>query len=95
MQARHCFIICWIASSASCMRPNIFRLPFGLTASITHTGHGNFEKLRVRGQEGGWNIVFEQQPANSPDFNKLDLSFFYSLQQAATKLRGASISLED
>ena len=27
-----------------------------------HTGHGNFEKLRARGQEGGWNIVFEQQP---------------------------------
>ena len=41
-----------------------------------HTGHGNFEKLRARGQEGGWNIVFEQQPANSPDLNKLDLSFF-------------------
>ena len=59
------------------------------------TGHGNFEKLRARGQEGGWNIVCEQQPANSPDLNKLDLSFFYSLQQAATKLKGASKSLED
>ena len=33
--------------------------------------------------------------SNSPDLNKLDLSFFYSLQQAATKLKGASKSLED
>ena len=39
--------------------------------------------------------MFEQQPANSPDLNKLDLFFFCSLQQAATKLKGASKSLED
>ena len=39
--------------------------------------------------------MFEQQPANSPDSNKLDLSFFYSLQQAATRLKGASKPLED
>ena len=64
-----------------------------LDGATPHTGYGNFEKLRARGQEGGWDIVFEQQPANSPDLNKLDLSFFYSLQQAATKLKGASKSL--
>ena len=66
-----------------------------LDSATPHTGHGNFEKLRARGQEGGWKIVFEQQPASSLDLNKLDLSFFYSLQQAATKLKGASKSLKD
>ena len=45
------------------------------------------------GQEGGWNIVFEQQPANSPGLNKLDLSFFYSLQQAATKVRANHLKI--
>ena len=32
-----------------------------LDVATPHTGHGNFEKIRARGQEGGWNIVFEQQ----------------------------------
>ena len=66
-----------------------------LDGATPHTGHGNFEKLKARGEEGGWNIVFEQQPANSQDLNKLDLFFFYSLQQAATKLKGSSESLDD
>ena len=39
--------------------------------------------------------MFEQQPANSPDLKKLALSFLYNLQQAATKLKRSSISLED
>ena len=33
--------------------------------------------------------------SNSSDLNKLDLNMFYSLQQAAHKLRGASKSLRD
>ena len=39
--------------------------------------------------------MFDQQPSNSPDLNKLDLCFFYSLQQAAAKLKGESKSLQD
>ena len=66
-----------------------------LDGATLHTGHGNFEKLRARRQERGWSIVFEQQPAKSPDLNKLDLSFFYSHLQAATKLKGARKLLED
>ena len=66
-----------------------------LDDATPHSGRGNLEKLRARGQEGGWNIVFDQQSSNSPDLNKLDLCFFYSLQQAAAKLKGKSISLQD
>ena len=39
--------------------------------------------------------MFDQQPSNSPDMIKLDLCFFYSLQQAAAKLKGESKSLQD
>ena len=47
-----------------------------LDGATPHKGYGNLEKLRAREQEGGWNIVFDQRPLNSPDLNKLDLSFF-------------------
>ena len=66
-----------------------------LDGATPHSGHGNLEKLRARGQEGGWSIVFDQQPLNSTDLNELDLRFFYSLQQAAAKLKGESKSLQE
>ena len=49
-----------------------------LDGATPHTGHRDIEKLRASGQERGWNIMFEQQPANSPDLNKLDTSFLHS-----------------
>ena len=39
--------------------------------------------------------MFDVQPSNSPDLNKLNLCFFYSLQQAANKIKGTSKSLTD
>jgi hypothetical protein len=38
-------------------------------------------------KSGGFNINLRQQPANSPDFNVLDLGFFSSLQQKAAALK--------
>lgn len=41
----------------------------------------------------GFRITLKKQPANSPDFNILDLGFFHSLQQRATALKeGGEIS---
>ena len=66
-----------------------------IDGATPHTGKGNLDKLHAEGQRGGWNIIFDVQPSNSPDLNKLDLCFFYSLQQAANKLKGTSKSLPD
>ncbi len=44
------------------------------------------QEMREKGREDGWNIVLCNQPANSPDFNVLDLGFFnaiHSLQHQA------------
>ena len=62
-----------------------------LDGATPRTGHGSHDKLRPRGQEGAGTLC----SSNSPDLDKLDLSFFYSLQQAAAKLKGARKSLED
>ena len=35
----------------------------------------------------GYNITLERQPAQSPDFNVLDLGFFHSLQVQASKIK--------
>ena len=41
----------------------------------------------------GFSTALRQQPANSPDFNVLDLGFFSSLQKKAAALKeGAEIS---
>ena len=47
-----------------------------MDGATPHTGNGNLDKLRVAGSAGGWNIVFDVQPSNSPNLNKLDLCFF-------------------
>ena len=46
-----------------------------------HAGKGNEELLRRAGMEGGWNIRFVTQPAQSPDTNIMDLGFFNSLKK--------------
>lgn len=48
--------------------------------------------VRELGQEGGWNITFENQPPRSPDFNVLDLGFFNSLQTLQYKKRVFNIN---
>ncbi len=47
-----------------------------------HKGGNNLEVLNTAGQEGGGiKIKVIQQPARSPDLNKLDLAFFNSLNK--------------
>jgi hypothetical protein len=36
--------------------------------------------IQAAGQEGGWNIMLDNQPAQSPDLNVLDLGYFRSIQ---------------
>ncbi len=38
------------------------------------------KEIREKGREDGWNIVLCNQPANSPDFNVLDLGLFNAIQ---------------
>ena len=64
-----------------------------IDGAMPHTGKENIDKLRAAGRAGGWNIVFDVQPSNSPDLNKLGLCFFYGLQQAANNIKGTSKSL--
>ena len=44
-----------------------------MDGATPHTGKGNRDKLRAASSAGGWNIVFDFQPSNSPDSNKLNL----------------------
>jgi hypothetical protein len=55
-----------------------------------HEGAGNRDALAAAGQQGGWNITFETQPAQSPDLNLCDLCFFNSLQASSFDLRSQS-----
>ena len=45
-----------------------------------HTGRGNLDFFRERGQRDGFNITVVTQPAQSPDMNINDLGFFRSLK---------------
>jgi hypothetical protein len=49
-------------------------------------------RIEALGKADGWNIRFVVQPAQSPDMNKNDLAFFYSLQCRANDLKGDSKS---
>ena len=53
---------------------------------VQHTGKQNMEKMDAAGSRNNWNIKYVTQPAQSPDLNKLDICFFYSLQRAADAL---------
>lgn len=59
-----------------------------------HWGGGNNVRLRDAALEGGWNITFETQPAQSPDLNLCDLCFFNSLQKASFQIRSQSNTIE-
>jgi hypothetical protein len=52
-----------------------------------HNGKGNRERLREAGLKDDWRIVFETQPAQSPDTNICDLSFFNSIQHRIHNLK--------
>jgi hypothetical protein len=60
-----------------------------------HEGKGNDVLLTEAGAAmAGQPIIFDTQPAQSPDFNKCDLSLFASLQAATDQLKMASQSKE-
>jgi hypothetical protein len=52
-----------------------------------HTGHHNVALIDEAGHLDGWKISMVTQPPQSPDLNKLDLCFFWSLQKRADKLK--------
>lgn len=45
----------------------------------------NDREVSAKGREGDWNINLTSQPANSPDFNVLDLGYFNSIQSISQK----------
>jgi hypothetical protein len=46
-----------------------------------HTARGNTERIESACNVNGWTISIKTQPAQSPDMNLCDLSFFHSLQK--------------
>jgi hypothetical protein len=48
--------------------------------------------FREKATEDGWNIVLTYQPAQSPDFNVLDLGFFHSIQSLQYKKRSKNLA---
>jgi hypothetical protein len=76
------------------------KMPWARGAQITvqHDGApGHVEKvnrvaLPEAGLFGGYHVVFETQPAQSPDMNICDLCFFNSLQHRSFELRSNASS---
>lgn len=60
-----------------------------------HTGSRNLESLNEYCLDNGFNITFTTQPAQSPDLNYCDGSFFNSLQKRSFKLREGCKSVQD
>jgi hypothetical protein len=60
-----------------------------------HTAATTVAALQRAGHTDGWDIDFVTQPAQSPDLNKCDLCFFYSLQTRSAELRTDCRKLED
>jgi hypothetical protein len=52
-----------------------------------HIGKGNMNLLNLRGKDHGFNICVQNQPAQSPDLNKLDLAFFHGLNREVMKYK--------
>lgn len=59
-----------------------------------HNGGGNADAFAAAGKVDGWNIEFVTQPAQSPDLNLLDLSFFHALKCQSNKLKLESKNIE-
>jgi len=60
-----------------------------------HTKGGNFELIAQAGHQGGWNISLVTQPAQSPDLNILDLSFFHALKSRASKVKNRARNIDE
>jgi hypothetical protein len=64
------------------------RIVVQVDGAKAHTGEDNIRRLNEMGQEDGWNIVVEVQPSQSPEFNRLDLCLFHSLNTESNKIKG-------
>ena len=47
-----------------------------MNGATPHPGRGNVNKVSAAGRRRGWNRVFDVQPSNSPNLNKLNMCFF-------------------
>ena len=52
-----------------------------------YIGHGNIDKLNAECRKRGLRVIFKTQPANSPDLNLCDASFFHALNLRVNKLK--------
>lgn len=52
-----------------------------------HVGKDNVKKLNLWIQKQHWNMIVETLPSQSPDFNIMDLSLWYSFQTQVHKMR--------
>ena len=52
-----------------------------------HVGGDNVKKLNEYIKKQKWNMIVETQPPQSPDFNVMNLSIWYSLQSQVHKVR--------
>ena len=59
-----------------------------------HTSGGVEGILNHHGSTGGWNIKMVQQPAQSPDLNINDLSFFHSLKARVNSIKNGAETVD-
>ena len=64
-------------------------------SATPHTGQSNVNIINLEGRKDGWNIQVIQQPPQSPDLNKLDLCFFWSLQKRSDHLKWHARTIDD
>jgi hypothetical protein len=60
-----------------------------------HIGHGNLDKLNAECLKRHLRVIFKTQPANSPDLNLCDASFFHALNSRVNKLKMQARTIED
>ena len=59
-----------------------------------HVGKGNLDKLNTAGKLKGRSLTLLVRPPNSPDMNRNDLAFFYSLQCDADTIDCATCNVQ-
>jgi hypothetical protein len=60
-----------------------------------HIGHSNVDKLNAECRKRNLRVVFKTQPANSPDLNLCDASFFHALNSRVNKLKMQAETIDD
>jgi hypothetical protein len=60
-----------------------------------HIGHLNVDKLNTECRKRKLRVIFKTQPANSPDLNLCDASFFHALNSRVNKLKMQAHTIDD